>query len=95
MVDAQTALNWGLVNRVVPAAKLDMAVAEFTDVIKARSPAVVALGKCTFYRQVEQELTGAYDVAGEAMACNLLELDAAEGIDAFLGKRAPHWGSTE
>jgi enoyl-CoA hydratase/carnithine racemase len=95
MVDAQTALNWGLVNRVVPALMLDAAVAEFTDVIKARSPAVVALGKRTFYRQVEQGLTGAYDIAGEAMASNLLEPDAAEGIDAFLGKRAPHWGSTE
>ena len=95
MIDAQTALNWGLVNRVVPALMLDAAVAEFTDVIKARSPAVVALGKRTFYRQVEQGLMGAYDVAGEAMACNLLEPDAAEGIDAFLGKRAPHWGSAE
>jgi enoyl-CoA hydratase/carnithine racemase len=95
MIDAQTALNWGLVNRVVPAAKLDAAVAEFTDVIKARSPAVVALGKRTFYQQIEQRLPGAYEVAGEAMACNLLEPDASEGIDAFLGKRAPHWGSTE
>ena len=91
MVDAQTALNWGLVNRVVPAAKLDAAVAEFTDVIKARSQAVVALGKRTFYQQIEQGLTGAYEVAGEAMAGNLLEPNAAEGIDAFLGKRAPVW----
>jgi enoyl-CoA hydratase/carnithine racemase len=93
MVDAQTALNWGLVNRVVPAAKLDAAIAEFSDVIKARSPAVVALGKRTFYQQIEQGLAGAYEVAGEAMACNLLEPDAAEGIDAFLGKRSPVWRS--
>ena len=90
-VDAQTALNWGLVNRVVPAARLDAAIAEFTDVIKARSPSVVALGKRTFYQQIEQGLMGAYEVAGEAMASNLLQPDAAEGIDAFLEKRVPSW----
>jgi len=95
MIDAATALAWGLVNRVVPAARLDAAIAEFTDVIKARSPAVVASGKRAFYNQVDRGLAGAYDVAGEAMACNLLLPDAAEGIDAFLGKRAPRWGSEE
>ena len=91
MIDAPTALAWGLVNRVVPDAGLDAAVKEFTDVIVARSPAVVALGKRAFYRQIDHGLAGAYATAGEAMACNLLEPDAAEGIDAFLGKRAPTW----
>ncbi len=95
MIDAPTALAWGLVNRVVPAESLDSAISELTDIIKTRSPAVVALGKQTFYRQIERGLEGAYDVAGEAMACNLLQPDAAEGIDAFLGKRAPQWGSRE
>lgn len=95
MIDAPTALAWGLVNRVVPEAGLDAAVKEFTDVIVARSPAVVALGKRAFYRQIERGLAGAYETAGEAMACNLLEPDAAEGIDAFLGKRAPRWGSAK
>lgn len=95
MIDAPTALEWGLVNRVVPAAGIDAAVKEFTDLIKARSPAVVALGKRAFYQQVDHGLAGAYELAGEAMACNLLEPDAAEGIDAFLGKRAPQWGSGE
>ena len=94
-VDAPTALAWGLVNRVVPAAGLDTAIAEFTKVIVARSPAVVALGKRTFYRQIDQGLPGALETAGEAMACNLLLADAAEGIDAFLAKRAPQWGSGE
>jgi len=91
MIDAPTALAWGLVNRVVPDAGLDAAVKEFTDVIVARSPAVVALGKRAFYQQIDHGLAGAYATAGEAMACNLLEPDAAEGIDAFLGKRAPTW----
>ena len=91
MIDAPTALAWGLVNRVVPAAQLDQAVREFTDIIKARSPAVVALGKRAFYEQVDRGMPGAYEIAGETMACNLLEPDAAEGIDAFLGKRVPLW----
>jgi len=93
MIDAPTALAWGLVNRVVPESGLDAAIQEFTDGIKARSPAVVALGKRTFYQQIDRGLTEAYQTAGEAMACNLLDPDAAEGIDAFLGKRAPQWGS--
>jgi enoyl-CoA hydratase/carnithine racemase len=91
MIDAPTALAWGLVNRVVPAAELDAAVARFADGIKAKSPIVVALGKRTFYHQVDRGLADAYAVSGEAMACNLLESDAAEGIDAFLGKRPAVW----
>jgi enoyl-CoA hydratase/carnithine racemase len=51
----------------------------------------VALGKRAFYAQVEQDMASAYDLAGETMACNMLEPDAAEGIDAFLGKRPPQW----
>lgn len=91
MIDAPTALAWGLVNRVVPASGLDAAVKDFTDLIKARSPAVVALGKRAFYQQIDHGLADAYELASEAMACNLLEPDAAEGIDAFLGKRVPLW----
>ena len=91
MIDAPTALAWGLVNRVVPEMALDAEVKRFTDVIVARSPAVVALGKDAFYRQIDDGLAGAYATAGEAMARNLLEPDAAEGIDAFVGKRTPSW----
>jgi len=90
-IDAATALQWGLVNRVVPAAGLDAAVAHFTGIVLARSREVVALGKRAFYEQIDQVLAGAYERTGEAMACNLLLPDAAEGIDAFLGKRSPRW----
>ncbi|HEY3122763.1 MAG TPA: enoyl-CoA hydratase-related protein, partial [Thermoanaerobaculia bacterium] len=90
-IDARTALAWGLVNRVVPTAELDAAVAEFTEIVLARSPAVVRLGKAAFYRQIEQPLDAAYDSAGGVMARNLLMEDAAEGIDAFLGKRPARW----
>jgi enoyl-CoA hydratase/carnithine racemase len=51
----------------------------------------VALGKRAFYQQIDRGLPGAYELTGEVMACNLLEPDAAEGIDAFLAKRAPRW----
>jgi len=91
-IDAATAHAWGLVNRVVPAAELDAAIAAFTRIILAKSARVVAAGKQAFYRQIELGLQPAYELAGGAMACNLLEPDAHEGIDAFVEKRAPKWG---
>jgi len=90
-IDAQTALAWGLVNRVVPSEALDAAVADFADAIKARSAATIRLGKQAFYAQIEQPIARAYDVTSDAMACNMLLDDASEGIDAFLGKRTPVW----
>ena len=91
LVDAQTALAWGLVNRVVPADSLDAAVRHFTDIIKARSAATIRVGKQAFYAQIEQPIAAAYAGTGEVMACNMLLDDASEGIDAFLGKRTPVW----
>ncbi|MFO1412601.1 MAG: enoyl-CoA hydratase [Burkholderiales bacterium] len=94
LIDAATARDWGLVNRVVPGAELDAAVAALAQVIAKKSPAAVALGKRAFYEQVESSLAGAYAIAGQTMTCNMLDPDAAEGIDAFLGKRAPQWRPT-
>jgi enoyl-CoA hydratase/carnithine racemase len=91
MIDANTALQWGLVNLVVPADELDAAVREFTDIIVARSPAVIRLGKEVFYRQIDQSLESAYDIASGAMARSLMLQDAAEGMEAFLQKRPPQW----
>jgi len=91
LFDAATALNWGLVNRVVPVDQLDAAVREFTDVIAARSAATIRMGKAAFYAQVERPLDVAYDIAGETMACNMTIDDAREGIDAFLEKRPAVW----
>jgi enoyl-CoA hydratase/carnithine racemase len=90
-LDAATALDWGLLNRVVPAGELDAEIGLLAQGIAAKSAAIVALGKRAFYQQVGLDLAGAYARAGEAMACNLLEPDAAEGIDAFLARRPPVW----
>ncbi len=90
-IDAGTALAWGLVNRVVPAAALDAEVQRFADIILARSPAAIRLGKGAFYRQIERPLESAYDTASETMASNLTLDDAAEGMDAFLQKRKADW----
>ena len=90
-IDAGTALQWGLVNRVVTTEKLDEAVQDFVDVILARSPAVIAGGKRAFYDQVDRPLADAYDTAGKAMTKGALLEDAAEGMDAFLQKRPPSW----
>ncbi|MEO9135750.1 MAG: enoyl-CoA hydratase [Casimicrobiaceae bacterium] len=94
-IDARTALDWGLVNRVVRPAELDAAVAFFTDRIVARSASVVALGKRAFYAQIDQTLGDAYTLTSETMICNLADPDAAEGIDAFIEKRAPRWNRRE
>jgi len=90
-IDAQTALAWGLVNRVVPASRLDAEIGRFTDIILSRSSAAVHLGKQAFYGQIDRPLEAAYDTASEVMACNLLLEDAAEGMDAFLQKRPASW----
>jgi enoyl-CoA hydratase/carnithine racemase len=92
-IDASAALEWGLVNRVVPAADLDAAVQRFTDGILARSAATIRLGKAAFYQQLERPLAAAYDLAADTMACNLDLDDAAEGLDAFLQKRPAVWKS--
>lgn len=90
-IDADTALQRGLVNRVVEPAALDNAVRELADSILAKSGAAVATGKAMFYKQLEMGIGDAYDYTAEGMACNMMHADAAEGIDAFMEKRAPHW----
>jgi len=91
LIDAQTALAWGLVNRVVPHDALDATVDRFARAITERSGATIRLGKQAFYAQIEQPIAPAYAVTSETMACNMLLDDAVEGIDAFLGKRTPVW----
>ena len=90
-IDAQTAKQFGLVNEVVPAEDLDDAVASLAQKITGKSPLAVSLGKKMFYRQVNMDLSAAYQFAGERMTCNMDSEDAREGIDAFIEKRKPAW----
>jgi enoyl-CoA hydratase/carnithine racemase len=94
MIDAPTALEWGLVNRIVPEAELDAAVAELADRIAQASPEVVALGKRAFWEQVDVAEGDAYALTAPIMVRNAMLDDAREGIDAFLHKRSPRWPST-
>jgi enoyl-CoA hydratase/carnithine racemase len=90
-IDALTALDWGLVNRVVPASELDGAVAELVDAIARSSSYTVALGKSAFYDQVDRAEHDAYEHTKSVMTENALAADAQEGMSAFLQKRAPAW----
>jgi enoyl-CoA hydratase/carnithine racemase len=90
-ISASTALEWGLVNRVVPAAELDTAVAELVAAISRSSPLTVGIGKEAFYEQLELDEHRAYDLTKSVMAMNSLAADAQEGICAFLEKRPPSW----
>ncbi len=91
LVDARTAQAIGLVNRVVPGAELGAATTALARQIAAKSALTVAIGKEAFYRQAELGLADAYSYAAQVMTRNMLAADAAEGIDAFLEKRPPHW----
>jgi enoyl-CoA hydratase/carnithine racemase len=90
-IDAPTAVEWGLINRAVPAAELEAAVAELVAAVAASSPLTVGLGKEAFYSQVELDEHRAYDLAKAVMVMNAQAADAQEGMCAFLQKRAPAW----
>jgi enoyl-CoA hydratase/carnithine racemase len=92
-IDAKTAQQRGLVNRVVPADRLDAEIATLVDSIVAKPGAAIAMGKDLFYRQIECGVEAAYQMAGQTMACNLIDPVAQEGIDAFIAKRKPDWSA--
>ena len=91
MIDAATAAEWGLVNRVVPAGELAAATRELAAQIAGSSSFTVALGKQAFYTQIDLDQPKAYSFAKEVMSMNALAADAQEGIGAFLEKRSPCW----
>jgi enoyl-CoA hydratase/carnithine racemase len=90
-VDAPTAVEWGLVNRVVPEERLDAAVDEFVDAILRSSPKIVGLGKQAFYAQADMDQHHAYEHTKDVIVANALLEDAQEGMSAFLQKRKPQW----
>jgi len=93
-IDAATARDWGLVNRVVPAEELEHAVTAIVERIAASSPLTVRIGKEAFYEQVELDEHGAYELTRRVTAGNAQAGDAQEGMGAFLEKRAPAWSGS-
>ncbi|MDR1276120.1 MAG: enoyl-CoA hydratase [Candidatus Accumulibacter sp.] len=91
LIDAPTALRFGLVNEIVPEGELDATVAALAAKIAAKSRHTLAVGKEAFYRQAELSLADAYAYAQGVMVENLQALDAQEGISAFIDKRTPVW----
>jgi enoyl-CoA hydratase/carnithine racemase len=91
LIDAQTALAWGLVNRVAPAERLDEELRRLVDSIVDKPAAVCAAGKKLFYQQIESKIDAAYRIASAAITKNMLGDDAAEGVSAFIEKRKPKW----
>jgi enoyl-CoA hydratase/carnithine racemase len=91
VIDAQTALDWGLVNAVVPDGELDAAVADLLARVTRGSRASKAIGKRTLYEQMGLPESAAYDVAVDVMAATSQTADAQEGMRAFLEKRPPRW----
>jgi enoyl-CoA hydratase/carnithine racemase len=90
-IDARTAAEWGLVNRVVPAEKLREETLNLARKIAGASPLTVGVGKQAFYAQIDLDRAKAYDYTKEVMSLNALAEDAQEGIGAFLEKREACW----
>ena len=90
-IDAEEARVRGLVNRVVPAEQLDAAVEALVAAILTKPREAIAAGKALFYRQRELGIEAAYQLAGQAMACNMMLDVAQEGVQAFIDKRPPTW----
>lgn len=90
-IEAQRAAEIGLINRVVHADALRAEVDFLADTIAGKLGSAVAIGKRAFYEQLEMPLAEAYAYTGEVMVTNMADDQTAEGIAAFLGKRAPEW----
>jgi len=91
LVDAATAADWGLVNRVVPADQLESETRRLACQIGQASSFTVGLGKQAYYTQIDLDQPKAYAYAKEVMTMNSLAQDAQEGISAFLDKRVACW----
>ncbi len=92
-ISAEEAMAKGLVNRVADADQLDAAVESLVTAIVAKPRVALQMGKALFYRQLEKGIAAAYDDAGQTMACNMMDDSALEGVQAFIDKRPPNWGT--
>lgn len=90
-IDAKTALEWGLINRVTPTTELDNTINNLAQRIARHSSVATSVGKKMFYRQLEQKQADAYGFAAEVMADNMMAKDVGIGIDSFINKKKPNW----
>ncbi len=90
-IDAHTALQYGLINRVAPAEQLEQVLQSLIEAITVKSPVAVRTGKDMFYKQLDMNVEDAYDYASEVMTGNMMADDVGEGIDAFIEKRQAVW----
>jgi len=90
-IDATSARDRGLINRVVPADQLDAEIEKLVGSILSKPSSALAMGKELFYRQLETGIEAAYQLASQTMACNMIDDSAQEGVQAFMEKRAPRW----
>lgn len=90
-IDAETAAEWGLINRVVPVNQLESATRELAEQIASSSTYTIAVGKQAFYQQLDLAQPAAYQLTRDVMVANTLAEDAQEGMAAFLEKRRPAW----
>ncbi|MEB3019782.1 enoyl-CoA hydratase [[Mycobacterium] crassicus] len=94
-VSADKACALGLVNRVAAPGALDDEVEALVASIVAKPRVAIAMGKAVFYRQIEVGIESAYEDAVAAMACNMMDPSALEGVQAFIDKRAPSWSAAQ
>ena len=90
-MNANDAVNFGLINKNVSLNELEKTVLNFAKLIASKPTSTVRIGKEAFYKQAELPIEKAYKYTSEVMAQNMLEKDAKEGIEAFLEKREPKW----
>jgi len=91
LIDAKRALEWGLVNRVVPAQTLDAELMALARKIKDKPPATIAEGKRAFYQQLDLGIERAYEMASHVITASFVHAEGREGMDAFIEKRDPKW----
>jgi enoyl-CoA hydratase/carnithine racemase len=89
LIDAHKALEWGLVNRVVPASSLEEETQKLARQIAEKPPATTAAGKRAFYQQMDLGVARAYDLASQVISSSFAHAEGREGMDAFIDKRPP------
>lgn len=91
MINAQRAVEMGLINRAVQPEALDTEVDRLANLIASKSSAAIASGKRVFYQHLEMGVAQAYVLASHSIAGDFVSPDGQEGVDAFLTKRPPQW----